>query len=286
MDYPVLARMPDGTARETAGTRHRVKTASVLAATRSQACPADCGTTPCTLGQIAAAQRATARDPRITLWAELAVLGHLTGWAAPALRPEFAAVLNGLDTRVRDCALAHAAEAATASRASALVPRVAPGPLAAHVTTAMRQILAGEHGCPMEEPQWLAPVCEWDLVADALRRAVAARETGRHPRSEEWERLHGRVISGEDCAAQLAAVTAWRERAWNQDRARAITVYGTGTPSAIERAIHGRKSSPDWREHVARATGETFIAARWVMSYLAPPPPGAQAAGDGAGETA
>jgi uncharacterized protein len=286
MDYPVLARMPDGTAREASGTGRAVKTASVLVTTRSLACPDDCGTTPCTLGQIAAAQRATAREPRITLWAELAVLAHLTGWPTPALRPEFAAVLNGLDTRVRDCALAHAAEAATASRASALVPRVAPGPLAAHATTAMRQILAGEHGCPLEEPQWLAPVCEWDPVADALRRAVAARETGRHPRSEEWERLHGRVIPGQDCAAQLAAVTAWRERAWNQDRARAITVYGTGTPSAIERAIHGRKSSPDWHEHVARATGETFIAARWVMSYLAPRPPANRATGDGTGETA
>jgi uncharacterized protein len=281
MDYPVLARMPDGTARETAGTGRAVKTASVLVTARSLACPADCGTTPCTLGQIAAAQRATARDPRITLWAELAVLAHLTGWAVPRPRPDFAAALADLPERVRDCALTHAAEAAASSRTAALVPRVAPRPLAAHAAAAMRATLTDGPPCPPEEPQWLAPVCEWDSVTEALRAAVTADQKGRHPRSAEWEHAHGRTIPGGDCAAQLAAVTAWRDRAWHQPRTRAITVYGTGTPSAIENAIGERKTSPGWRDHLTHALDEALTGAVWAAGYLAPGPAGdADSSGD------
>ena len=34
-----------------------------------------------------AAQRATITDPRVIMWAELAVLAHLTGWDLPRPSP-------------------------------------------------------------------------------------------------------------------------------------------------------------------------------------------------------
>lgn len=229
MDHPALARMPDGTARE-AATRIRPAPPATLVTVRSPACPDDCTERPCTLGQVTAARRARQQDPRITLWAELVVLARLTGWPTPEPRHVLIAALNGRGGRERDCAVAHAAEAAAASRTSVLVPRVAPLPLAAHAAGAMRAVLAGEPPCPPEEPQWLAPACEWDPVADELRAAVGKGAPGRHPRNTEWEHAHGRVIPGDDCAAQLAAVTRWQDNAWNQPLTRAVTVYGTGNP--------------------------------------------------------
>ena len=46
-----------------------------------------CRAAPCTLRQMRAAQRAAEPDPRITLWAELSVLAHLTGWTMPMPGP-------------------------------------------------------------------------------------------------------------------------------------------------------------------------------------------------------
>jgi hypothetical protein len=291
MDHPVLARMPDGTARELSAPAVPVSPAR-LAGARSPACPADCTMSPCTLGQITAARHATGRDPRITLWAELTVLAHLTGWTTPLPLPGFAAALAAVDERVLGCALAHAADAAAATRAPALTPRIMPGPLAAHAATVMRGILRGEPGCTGDELQWLAPACEWDLTAEVLAGAVRAGQAGRHPFSAEWEQSHGRAIPGEDCAAQLAVVTAWQDQAWGNDQRRALTVYGSdpdagargGGTSAIEHAIDERKTAPGWRERAGRAVDTTFTQVSWVMDFLAPLPPEDPAVGgDGGG---
>jgi hypothetical protein len=44
--------------------------------------------------QMRAAQRATIIDPRVTMWAELAVLAHLNGWDLPRPSPVFTASLR------------------------------------------------------------------------------------------------------------------------------------------------------------------------------------------------
>ena len=82
MDFPVLAAMPDGTAREAAGS---VVTASpgVVVSPRSGTCGPDCQAAPCTLRDMRAAQRFLDDTPGLVLWAELAVLAHLTGWLMP-----------------------------------------------------------------------------------------------------------------------------------------------------------------------------------------------------------
>ena len=82
MDYPLLARMPDGTSRE-ASQAAQIASPEAVIGRRSLTCGPDCTAVPCTLGQMRAAQRAAITDPRITLWAELAVLAHLTGWDLP-----------------------------------------------------------------------------------------------------------------------------------------------------------------------------------------------------------
>ena len=86
MDHPLLVQMPDGTAREArAGPRPQASPATV-ATVRSVTCGAECVASPCTLRDMRAAQRAAEHHPGITLWAELSVLAHLTGWPMPIPR--------------------------------------------------------------------------------------------------------------------------------------------------------------------------------------------------------
>jgi uncharacterized protein len=103
-DYPWLARMPDGTARETApapastapaSTAPAVGPVSIVTA-RSGTCGPDCQASPCTLRQMRQARRAAEADPRITGWAELTVLAHLAGWAMPFPGPDLIADLRAL----------------------------------------------------------------------------------------------------------------------------------------------------------------------------------------------
>ena len=170
MDHPLLVRMPDGTARESGGQQGTVSAATVTSA-RSGTCGADCIARPCTLRDMRAAQRALECHAGIALWAELAVLSHLTGWPMPIPRQPLLDVLRDLPARLRDCALSHGVDAAAAARAPVIRARVSPPALAVHVGTAMRaRVARGMWMCPQDEPRWLASVSPRDL---GLARAVA-----------------------------------------------------------------------------------------------------------------
>jgi hypothetical protein len=89
------------------------------------------------------------------VWAELAVIAHLTGWGMPG-PPAFTAALRAMDARLRDCAVSRAVDAAVAARVPAISARVSPAALSVHVVTAMRQAISdGTRACEPEEPQYL-----------------------------------------------------------------------------------------------------------------------------------
>ncbi len=183
MDYPLLTQMPDGTSREITSPAPAASPGALITS-RSPTCGPDCRSSPCTLRQVRAAQRAAITDPRITLWAELSVLAHLTGWLMPMPGPAFAAALAAMTPRLRDCALSHAVDAAIASRTPVISARTSGPALAAHVVAGMHAALDdGRWLCDQQEPQWLAPPYRWALVLDSLqalhRRDPAA---GPHPR--------------------------------------------------------------------------------------------------------
>jgi hypothetical protein len=277
MDYPLLVRMPDGRAREAAGPAVTASAGPVIAR-RSPTCGRDCLAGPCTLAQMRAAQRAAVTDPRITLWAELSVVAHLTGWDMPRPGPVFTASLRSTDGRLRDCALSHAAEAAVAARVPAISTRVSPAALAVHVTTAMRQAIAeGTRACEPEEPWYLAPPYQWALVRDALRPARPSPAAGRHPRSGEWERTYGQPVPGATSKAQLNAVTRWYLRDQRDNQAIATTLWGSRPRSAIEQAVGAHAGSDDWPAQLAEAL-DAFTRLQWPRNLLrrppAPAPPG------------
>jgi hypothetical protein len=159
MDYPLLARMPDGTRTETRPAD--LASPSAIVTSRSGSCGPDCQGSLCTLREMRAAQHALTAYPPIVLWAEYSVVAHLIGSHMPTPTRGLENLLAGLPRRLRDCAIGLAVDAAVASRAAAISSRVSPAALAEHVTRTIRTALAGELLCDGDqdglEPQWLAP---------------------------------------------------------------------------------------------------------------------------------
>jgi hypothetical protein len=287
MDYPVLARMPDGTDRESASPAAPASSAA-LAGSRSAACPPACAASPCSLGFIRAAQNSLTRDPRITLWAELAVLGHLAGWPMPVPdQATLAADLLALDPRLRDCAIAHAVDDAVAARVPAITPPPAGGAatgsgalgtaaLAAHVAAAMRAALGdGHRACQPDEPQWLASAWQWERLLAILESWERDHPgSGPHPETASWQARLGRRIPGVTCAQQCAAVWSWHTSAQRDPRAITAAVFGHRTPSAIEQAVGARATDPDWNARLAGALADfTFNGPPWPAVLLTRPQP-------------
>src|SRR5260370_12983831 len=135
MDYPLLARMPDGTGREAAAEAVTATPAGVVRP-RSTTCGADCTARPCTLRDMRVAERALEEYPAIRLWAELSVLGHLVGWPMPVPRTPLLSLLQMMPSRLRDCAISHGADAAVSARVPVIARRGRPVRLAAPVSSA------------------------------------------------------------------------------------------------------------------------------------------------------
>ncbi|MFF3018719.1 helicase HerA domain-containing protein [Streptomyces sp. NPDC057939] len=156
MDYPLLVRMQDGTAREDAAAIRPASPAPMVTA-RSGACGEGCSTAPCTLRQLRTAERLTDEvELRITLWAEMAVAAHLLGWMTPlpgeAMRRSLAPYRTD-GRRLVECAIGQAVDRAVHSRVGA---PGSPGALAGHVAAMMRAQLDGHDPCPVAEPRWKA----------------------------------------------------------------------------------------------------------------------------------
>ena len=268
MDFPLLARMPDGTGREAAAQSATASPAGVVR-TRSTTCGADCTARPCTLRDMRIAERALEEYPAIRLWAELSVLGHLTGWPMPVPRTALLSLLQMMPSRLRDCAISHGVDAAVRVRTPVIARRVSPVGLAAHVSTAIRaRVAPGTWLCQREEPRWLAPAYKWTLVLDALKTADRKNPgAGPHPRSPEWERIYGQAIAGDTCARQVGTVQRWYDGAQRDAWEVRAVAFGVDSPSTVERAVGADAEDDDFED---RLTGylDQFVDCRWPRLYL------------------
>jgi uncharacterized protein len=273
MDFPLLARMPDGSAREEGVSAAELSALGLTPAgivhPRSITCGADCVGRPCTLRDMRVAQRALDEYPGIRLWTELSVLSHLTGWPMPVPKTTLLSLLQMMPARLRDCAISHGVDLAVNSRTGVIAGRVSPVGLASHVSTAIRaRVSRGSWLCQREEPRWLAPAYKWTLVLDALKSMDRKTPgTGPHPRSAEWERMYGQVVTGDTCARQVGTVQRWYDGAQRDSWEVRTVAFGVDAPSAIERAVGAIAEDDDFEE---RLTGylEQFIDCRWPRLYL------------------
>ena len=174
MDFPVLVKMTDGSEREMA-TAAATLDARTVVTPRSGTCPAGCAARPCTLRDMRAAQRTLSDFAWVRLWAELAVLAHLTGWPVPVPKPPVLARFRALAPRVSQCATAHAVDAAVAARPA--VPN--PGALARHAQAAIRARADRDQWlCAADEPEWLLAGPVPEAVAFGVARPSAIESAG------------------------------------------------------------------------------------------------------------
>ena len=224
---------------------------------QSATCGPDCQASPCTLRQMRQARRAAEADPRITWWAELTVLAHLTGWAMPFPGPDFTADLRAMDRA-----------AATARWATRSTTRSRPGPgdhrrgqpgpaLAVHVTAAMRAAL--------DEQRW---ACERPRAAVARPRLAVGRGStscapstattpaqALHPLTRELEARYDRTIPGRTGAEQAAAVQRWHDAAQRDPKPCGPSLSGVRSPSGLERAAGAAHRRPGLARPAGRGAG-------------------------------
>lgn len=280
MDNPILVRMPDGTPREQGTAREQgvshADSPATLIGRRSGTCGADCHTQACTLTDMSQARRIlTHPDTRpLTVWAELAVLAHLTGWPTPRPGPELTTTLDTMAARLRDCAISHAVDAAVATRTPAIAAVASPHELAVHIATVLRHQLDGTTHCAIEEPQWLARPYQWALVRDALAFHNRTHLLQRHPCSDQWAQLYGRHIPGDTCIAQKTTVDAWYDANRRDTATRTTVAFGASQPSLLETAVGANRQAEDWDSLVAQQLRHfEFAQPSWPLHYLTDPPP-------------
>jgi uncharacterized protein len=120
------------------------------------------------------------------------VLAHLAGWLMPVPKPARLAELTALPSRLGECAVSHAVDAAVAARGPLIASVVSPSALAAHACAAIRaRVDRGVWICPPGEPEW--------RLAGPVTEAVAFGVA----RPSIIETAAGAVI-GEDFAGRLA----------------------------------------------------------------------------------
>jgi hypothetical protein len=269
MDHPVLATVPDGTASERGDARTASPATLVLDVPPT--CSPVCHAGPCTLQQTTSARRLLVDDPRLPVWVELAVLGHLIGLPAPAPSGRFAAAVAGMEARLLGCAVRHAVDAAVASRSAALSSSHSPVEFASHVAAELRGTSGRPAACPDEPLRWLAPCYRWNPVQIALQdRCAREPQAGRHPHSQRWEATYGEEIPGNTCREQLDAVRR-RSHDLQGDRRTVIAViFGHDDPSALERAIGRSRDDAGLSSAIDRALTDFTVVRGWPKAFLAP----------------
>lgn len=266
MDNALLVQMTNRTSTEH-GEQAPVTSAAQILIPRSGSCSSDCHTSPCTLRQMRQAQQLLSTQTTIGIWAELAVLGHLTGWAMPVPRPALLGNLMQMSARVRDCALSHAVDGAIAARINA-ASTVDGEELASHIMSAMHGRLHGQTACTAEEPQFLARPYRWALVWDALRDSVRNNERPqRHPKSADWETVYDRPIPGANTREQLTHVQRWLDDDQRDKDLLHTLAFGDRQPSALQTMLGIAPANARWNTELDIRLSQ-FRSCTWPTRYL------------------
>ncbi|MCK9901581.1 hypothetical protein CC117_12880 [Parafrankia colletiae] len=204
MDRPLLIQMRHGERYE---STERASHLPPLRAARSDLCPPDCRTAPCTLRAMNEA-RHDSTSPLLVLWVEAVVAATVAGVHPVDPAPALSDWLLRLPPRQRDCALAHAVERAVDARRPLLRRWLDPADLADHILAELTARL-GLRPPPTEDHlRFQAGVYRWHDVRGRLEAAVTRRGPGAarqpHPHTEQWAR-RGLILDGADVVDQMRA---------------------------------------------------------------------------------
>ena len=211
MDRPVLVAV-DGSgqgreSRRDASTRAPVRP-------RHASCQRSCLADPCHLAAIVRAENLP-RAERIGLWAEIAVIAHLTGDRLGGPSRVWATELRSHPHSELRCAIGAAVAAAVDRRDRYIRRWYAPEELARHVSALLRRQLAD--GSVADEPdlRWRVAQYRWSEVLRALRNPPRPDEDAArpHPRTAHWAK-HDLVMTGSTWTEQLRGAGIQLDRDW------------------------------------------------------------------------
>jgi hypothetical protein len=236
----------------------------------SPACGPTCQRAACSLSDMRLAQLEL-RDRNIVLWAELAVVAHIVGYRTP--RPigllKMALDRLGKGPRHLQCVIAHAVDAAVASRAAALVEDYSPHRLVAHVGAVLLIEALGRGGSlHVGEPQWEAGPFKWNHVRRALRLWEDGGNSARHPDTERWTSELGMFVAGDTVQEQWRTINSWAEP---RSGLRESLLFGTSDKPALETAVGARRKDRDWGSRLATAIDASLeLSQPWAQNLLQP----------------
>ncbi|MFC7623649.1 ATP-binding protein [Microlunatus sp. GCM10028923] len=268
MDYPLLAAMPDGTTRER--TEAVPDGPADLVGRRSSTCGTDCqDTIPCTLRQIRTAERLLDTAPLITIWAELAVVAHLTGWATPVPEERFRTQLIMMDARARDCALSHAVDQAIGARATVLP--VGSSGFADEVAALLRSMVAegADAASTVLDVTRVARPYRWHAVRDEL--VVLAREmfADWEVRIAKWERTIDEPIPGATPDEKLQHATERADRELNLRDENAYPIaFGHDAEPRLFAAVGADPYDHHWDSRLGEILKD-FVDCSWPAEHFA-----------------
>jgi hypothetical protein len=161
MDRPLRIRVPLGEGAE----QVLDNPAPPVRGRRSAACGGQCAAgRPCTLHELRGADllSGAAEQAWLRIWTETLVLAFLTNRSLPAVPARLLHRWAGLDARQRECALATLIDRSVGARSVSTRGSYDPHQLAASVSTAALQMLAG-HAPPGSRggPNWVVPQLRW-----------------------------------------------------------------------------------------------------------------------------
>jgi uncharacterized protein len=286
MDHPVLAKMPNGETREDDSSASRAAPL-VAGRRRSRSCGEECRHgQPCSLTQMRRAEHFLDAHPELTLWMEISFAAHGMGDPAPTLQrlpavAEARATMNS-DPRLVQCAVAHAVEAALATRYDHLAAFFDPEALGNHLGKALTQLLLDEPwaSCDNDRGRWRFGNQRFGDIRVGL---------GRLSRNEEsvlsYDALVGRArergveLSAGTPAADLGTLGSHPANLIGSVEMR-LTLFGDRVPALVISAS-ARLTGPG--EPIDQVTRACRNALRWaqpktqqqLMRQLFPTPAGA-----------
>ena len=242
MDRPLLARMTAGEDRESA---EQVERLPPLAGhgRRSKACGGSCtGGQPCSLRQIRMGERFLRDYPELTLWTEVSCAAHEVGYLPPGLGDTHATVRLRerlcSDTRLVECAIAHAAEHAIGTRYEMLQKFYDPDALARHLSAAAPLAILGKglgKLCKEDHGRWQVGGLRFTDIEQGLRALASGVEppARSHPEIIKAARERGLVLPENASPAEhLSYVSSlpWTRHTLEQQTAMLV---GSADPPAF-----------------------------------------------------
>jgi hypothetical protein len=266
MDRPVLMKFPDDENREDASAARRTD-AMVLHERRSRSCGQQClAGDPCTLRQMRDAEHLLDAHPEMTLWFEMGIAAHGIGDPAPGLKdvPIWRLVKEVYvsDPRQVQCSVAHAAEAALATRYARLAAYFDPDALGQHLSDALLNLIAnddwGETDCSRDDGRWRFGRQRFGDLEEGLRRLHAGEEIFLpHNALVARARERGLSLVGNTVASDFDTVL-WQPATAIGSNEMRLMLFGDRTPASVVSASLRLMGPGDAHEQVRAASRQVL----------------------------